>query len=332
MLINISNFIKTHTDAIDALKTPLAKCRHIEIELENHHFPREVERRMNTEKQSVSRDVQVASRNLMELLRKEGATEPGEAEMAFRVIYNHLLDEIEQHEAKHNGKNGREKWMWIVGGPNGAGKSTFVASDYGSVAGYIPLVNPDDIARELQDASEKPAHIEREAGGLAIQRMRQYAQEGRSFIVESTLAGQYHKRLAKELKAKGWHIGMVFISNDSPDISVARVKQRVAKGGHDVPETDIRRRWQRAQEQMGDYLELTDLTYIIDNSSPQGFQLVASGRGGKVTYFRKDLLQPLMGGISDRQLIRPSVHIEQDMWDIMSRLGPNSGQNPIARA
>jgi predicted ABC-type ATPase len=67
-----------------------------------------------------------------------------------------------------------------------------------------------------------------------------------SFVVETTLSGRTMRRLLSRARNAGFEITIVFIYLDSPDTCVARVRERVRGGGHNVPENDIRRRFYRS--------------------------------------------------------------------------------------
>lgn len=68
---------------------------------------------------------------------------------------------------------------------------------------------------------------------------------GRNFSVETTLSSIMYVRRIKKWKFLGYRITLHFIETPSADFSVKRVASRVASGGHDIPETDIRRRFRR---------------------------------------------------------------------------------------
>jgi predicted ABC-type ATPase len=53
------------------------------------------------------------------------------------------------------------------------------------------------------------------------------------------------QHFVRRAKLAGYLVTIVFIYLDSADTSVARVRERVRRGGHDVPESDIRRRFHR---------------------------------------------------------------------------------------
>ena len=63
-----------------------------------------------------------------------------------------------------------------------------------------------------------------------------------SFILETTLSGNTHLRMAKRAQQAGFTFVFVYVGTESVEINLDRVRQRVLKGEHDVPEEDERRR------------------------------------------------------------------------------------------
>ena len=64
-------------------------------------------------------------------------------------------------------------------------------------------------------------------------------------MVETTLASRGYARRIPGWQAAGYDVSLHFLALPSADAAVARVARRVAAGGHDVPEADIRRRFAR---------------------------------------------------------------------------------------
>ena len=102
----------------------------------------------------------------------------------------------------------------------------------------------DAIAAEISPHDVASAAVE--AGRQFLLRFEQLVQTEERIIVESTLAGKSlarHLQMAKEL---GFEIKIKFIFVDAPEVSLIRVKQRVARGGRHVPDEDVRRRFCRS--------------------------------------------------------------------------------------
>lgn len=70
-------------------------------------------------------------------------------------------------------------------------------------------------------------------------------------------------------KRKGFEIRLIYVIVDTVEIQLERIRYRVEKGGHDVPERKVRERRQRSLEQLGWFFQQADFTWIIDNSGAE---------------------------------------------------------------
>ena len=101
----------------------------------------------------------------------------------------------------------------------------------------LEVVDPDAIARGMS-----PGRGAREA----LRRRRAAVDAGRALVVETTLAGHGTIRAMGAARTVGYRIELHYVSLDSPDRALDRIRTRVARGGHDVPEPDVRRRFARS--------------------------------------------------------------------------------------
>ena len=84
------------------------------------------------------------------------------------------------------------------------------------------------------------------ASRLLLSEIQDFVEGRETFALESTLSGKTYARLLAAAKEQGYRIHLHYLWLPSPTIAIARVRQRVKKGGHDVPATDIRRRFHRS--------------------------------------------------------------------------------------
>lgn len=128
----------------------------------------------------------------------------------------------------------------VMGGPNGAGKTT-IATRLLPALGIRHFVNADDIARGL--SAFAPESVAVEAGRLMLRRIDELAKRRESFAFESTLAARSFAVLLRRLKADGYTVRLIYVWLQRPEIAISRVAERVRRGGHQIPEETIIRRY-----------------------------------------------------------------------------------------
>ncbi len=164
----------------------------------------------------------------------------------------------------------------IVAGANGAGKTAF-ATEFLPNEGDCPIfINADLIAAGLSPF--RPDLTALRAGRLMLSMIRDYVRRGESLAFETTLSGRSYARLIPHWREQGYSVELFFLRLSRPEIAIARVKQRVAEGGHDVPEPVIRRRFRSGLRNFEHiYKDLVDEWAVYDNSGNQPV-LVEEGR------------------------------------------------------
>jgi len=178
------------------------------------------------------------------------------------------------------------KEVIIVAGGNGVGKTTFALEFLLENPGY-EFLNADEIAKEL--SPENPQDSKISAGKTFFKKLDEYVRDGKSFLIESTLSGRYLFKLIPSLKEKGYQIRIMFIFVDSPDILIERIAERVKKGGHFVPDADVRRRFERGKHNFFDlYENVADKWFLFYNTG-NDFQLTAIGESYKMVLVNEDL-------------------------------------------
>lgn len=173
-------------------------------------------------------------------------------------------------------------WLIVLAGPNGAGKSTFF--DVFLRARGFRFVNADLIARGIPGADR--ADVAYRAAELADIERRALVARGDTFVMETVFSDPAGAKLdfLRDARARGYRVAFVYIGLAGTMLSQARVIQRVAQGGHDVPDDKIRKRHPRSLENAKQALRFVDAGWVLDNSHAEHpFQLVATTRAGHVT-------------------------------------------------
>jgi predicted ABC-type ATPase len=155
--------------------------------------------------------------------------------------------------------------VYIIAGPNGAGKTTFAREYLSRYAHCDEFVNADLIAAGL--APLKPERAAIAAGKLVLLRIRELMAKNVNFGFESTLSGKTNVALIKEMKRKGYEVNLFYLWLKNSTLACQRVTSRVKLGGHDVPVSDIRRRYINGLRNFVLlYKTLADVWILFDNS------------------------------------------------------------------
>lgn len=179
-----------------------------------------------------------------------------------------------------------KKNVYIIAGPNGSGKTTFAKLFLPDYVKCQNFVNADLIAQGLAPFGPQAAAIK--AGKLVLQQIQDYSGRGVDFAFETTLSGKAYVNLLSGLKGKGYALHLFFLWIPSPDLAIARIKDRVAEGGHHVPAEDVRRRFVRGIRNFFKLYEpMLDSWILFDNSKAKP-HLIAKRRNGHCEVMDKE--------------------------------------------
>lgn len=182
------------------------------------------------------------------------------------------------------------KEIIIIAGANGVGKTTFARAflrDYD-----YEFLNADEIAKSL--SAENPQEKKISAGKIFFQKLNEAIEANKFLLIESTLSGRYLQGVLANLRDKNYRIRIIFLFADSPEILIERIAERVKKGGHFVPDEDVRRRFARGKQNFWEiYKNLADSWSLIYNSE-NSFHEVALSENEVVEIFDENLYQKFL--------------------------------------
>jgi len=163
--------------------------------------------------------------------------------------------------------------LYIIAGANGSGKSTFALQF--TVQHDLAFINADEIAKSINPTNLEKAKVQ--AGRVFFKELNRHLELGNSFAIESTLSGHYLIKIIEQAKSLNYQIHIIYLYLNDPAINIDRVKTRVLAGGHDVPESDIIRRFYRSKAFFWNtYRKLCDQWLLVYNTD-ESFEEVAYG-------------------------------------------------------
>lgn len=157
--------------------------------------------------------------------------------------------------------------IWVLAGTNGSGKSSIAGALLRRSGG--DYYNPDEVARKLR--ARRPELTQREANAAAwaagVRLLDDAIRERRDHFFEttlggSTIAGRLERALDEGLEVRIWYVGLT-----SPELHLERITARVARGGHDIPEADVRRRYDASRRTLIRLIPRLDELRVLDNSA-----------------------------------------------------------------
>jgi len=160
------------------------------------------------------------------------------------------------------------KELTIIAGPNGSGKTTFALEliDEDLIDFFI---NADEIAKSLTGIDKEHRNIR--AGRLFLEKLNHAISEQRNVSFETTLSGLTYLNLVNKLKQQGWEITLYYLALEDVSLSKLRVEERVLHGGHNIPASDIERRFPKSVfNLLNHYLEAIDnIICLLNMDSPE---------------------------------------------------------------
>ena len=173
--------------------------------------------------------------------------------------------------------------LYIISGCNGSGKTTASYTLLPDLLDCREFVNSDEFAKSFSPFDPGAASVT--ASRYMLMKINYLLEKRADFAVETTLATRSLLKIVQEAQRLGYETAVLYLWLNSPEIAIARVRDRVASGGHNIPDAVVRRRYVMGLQYLFDvYIPVMDRWVLADNSKPP-FQVVAEG-SREMTYIR----------------------------------------------
>lgn len=147
-------------------------------------------------------------------------------------------------------------------GTNGSGKSSL--RNYLNLTDIQTNIDPDVLNRIYRN--KYPQTYQIEAGKQALKMYDDALDNGLNICLESTLAGRGTMERIKAAKKAGYYTIGYYIGLNSVELNLERIAMRVARGGHDIPENTVRRRFYESANNLVSIKDNFNMLHVIDNS------------------------------------------------------------------
>ena len=165
--------------------------------------------------------------------------------------------------------------LYIIAGCNGSGKTTASYTLLPDLLNCREFVNSDEFAKSLSPFDPSAASVT--ASRFMLMKINYLLDKREDFAVETTLATRSLIKIVHQAQELGYEVTLYYFWLNSPDMAIQRVHDRVATGGHNIPDAVVRRRYVMGLQYFFEtYLPVIDKWVLADNSKPP-FTVVAEG-------------------------------------------------------
>jgi predicted ABC-type ATPase len=92
-------------------------------------------------------------------------------------------------------------------------------------------------------------------------------EQSKSFTFETVMSFRDKIEMLQWAQSRGYRTYLYYVATEDPSINISRVRYRVSKGGHAVPEDKIITRYHRSLDLLIEAVRATHRAYIFDNST-----------------------------------------------------------------
>ncbi len=157
--------------------------------------------------------------------------------------------------------------IYVIAGVNGAGKSSIQGAAILKANGHY--YNPDEAAARLMAADPELSQFA--ANSIAwhngVELLRKAIKERLDYSFESTLGANTVPGLLRDAANEGLNVRIWYVGLSSPELHIDRVRRRVSRGGHSIPESDIRRRYETSRQNLMQLIPYLTGLKVFDNSA-----------------------------------------------------------------
>ncbi|MCV3443733.1 zeta toxin family protein [Campylobacter sp. IFREMER_LSEM_CL1097] len=184
-----------------------------------------------------------------------------------------------------------KKIATIFAGAEGCGKTTLYYNELEKNKDFGLRINIDEIVSSFGDWKNREDQFR--ASRIAIKMRENYIKKAYDFNQETTLCGTSILSLFKKLQKNSYTINLYYIGLDSPNTAKQRVKIRVAKGGHDIKEELIEKRYYESLQNFNTVAKFCNRITIFDNT--QNYKKLLEFKNNRLEVFETTKwLEPLM--------------------------------------
>ena len=165
--------------------------------------------------------------------------------------------------------------LYIISGCNGSGKTTASYTLLPDLLNCREFVNSDEFAKSFSPFDPGAASVT--ASRYMLMKINYLLDRKMDFAVETTLATRSLLQIVLQAQKLGYESTVLYFWLNSPELAIERVRDRVASGGHNIPDAVVRRRYVMGLQYLFDvYIPVIDRWILADNSKPP-FSVVAEG-------------------------------------------------------
>lgn len=177
----------------------------------------------------------------------------------------------------------------IIGGVNGVGKSSLTGVLTAQRDDLGVIIDTDKITTELNGDRIK-------GGKTAVERINNCLNMGINFTQETTLAGVKTVKTIKKAMERDYYIRLYYVGVNTAEESIKRIKNRVEKGGHNIANEDVQRRYNKRFDDLLAVLPYCNEVHFFDNEN--GFIEKAEYKNGQLI-MRDGLLPEWLKGLKE---------------------------------